>query len=261
MFVICDPNLEKGFKILHNLMHRIPVFNPRIRVISKPGDAARFAKEGIDQGHDTISVIGGDDIISEILPIVVLAEIKMAIIPIGIKNSFARHFNIPLKPQRAIEALFTQQTRMFDVMKVGENYFASNFDLGINAINTNGCGISEIINKARKTFIFDPFSLSLYEGKKEIHREKILHFRITVLSNKIKEKSFEITFVENSSFGKRTIDLLFKSSENHQKGFGKIIFSSNRDLPAATDGRFFILSKGKYEVETIEKSLHLIQAS
>lgn len=251
MLVICNPKSNKDFKILHNIIHCLPVPDPNIRVVRLTGDAARFAEEEISRKEEIITVIGDDKTISEVLPVVAFTKTKLAIIPIGSGNTIARHLKIPIKPKVAIQAILKQQTRTIDIMKIKEKYFIMTFELGFSNCTSEDFEISRFFEKVGKIFKFDPFLFSLNEGEEKIIDGKILYFRLTSRS----KNRFEMNLIGN---GIRPLKLLFVQPETRLKEIKNISFSNDRDLPAKVDGNPFILPKGNHKIEVIPNALCLI---
>ncbi|WFB35339.1 diacylglycerol kinase family lipid kinase [Kiritimatiellota bacterium B12222] len=75
-------------------------------------DKVRLA---IQKGIDTIFVVGGDGMINSIGTQLLGTDVRLGVIPTGSGNGFARHFEIPLTPQKAIQTLAKGKTMSIDV--------------------------------------------------------------------------------------------------------------------------------------------------
>ncbi len=250
MLVICRPRSDRDFKALHEIMKNLPASNPMIKFAGAPGDAALFVKEGVKRKEEVIVVIGGDNTISEILPIIMTGETKLAIIPIGRGNEIARHFKVPRKLRLAIKTIIECRYKDIDVIKVRGEYFLRNFKLG-PATSEIESETMRFIDGIAKKFSFEPFLFSLHENGKEIYEGKILQFEVISRPGDGLEINLALSKIESFGF----------NPQNHRTKNGQIVFSNDRDLVASVDGRSFFLPKGKHEIETIPKAIRLIQVS
>lgn len=125
------------------------LINPRSGVFSSWGDVLRALEEfwdhpGVDlsyqfskseedgraktqraiaDGVDTILVVGGDGMVNSIGSELINTGIALGVIPTGSGNGFARHFNIPLIPEKAAQALAHAERRRIDVGTAGGKPF------------------------------------------------------------------------------------------------------------------------------------------
>ena len=75
---------------------------------------------------DTIIVVGGDGMINSIGSELVGSDIALGVIPTGSGNGFARHFDIPLKPEAAAAALAGADRLRIDVGRAnGRPFFVT----------------------------------------------------------------------------------------------------------------------------------------
>ncbi len=73
------------------------------------------AQRAADRGADCVLVMGGDGTVNTVGRALIGREVSLGIIPVGSGNGFARHFEIPLTPDKAIEALARAAPREIDV--------------------------------------------------------------------------------------------------------------------------------------------------
>jgi len=78
-------------------------------------DSKNKVRWAIEDGVSTLLVAGGDGMINSIGSELIGTEIAMGVIPTGSGNGFARHFDIPLDPAKAVAALAAAQTKAIDV--------------------------------------------------------------------------------------------------------------------------------------------------
>lgn len=86
-------------------------------------DALFKTRSAIDEGVDTLLVAGGDGTVNSVGEQLIGTPVTLGVIPLGSGNGFARHFDIPLNPASAVEALAAAQERDIDVGFVGTSPF------------------------------------------------------------------------------------------------------------------------------------------
>lgn len=89
------------------------------------GDATTAAKYAVKRKFDMIVAAGGDGTINEVLHGIAEQEYrpKLAIIPVGTTNDFARALGIPREPLKAVNVILEHNIRKLDIGKVNNQYF------------------------------------------------------------------------------------------------------------------------------------------
>ncbi len=78
-------------------------------------DGQDKARRAIEQGVNTLLIAGGDGMVNSIGSVLVGTDVALGVIPTGSGNGFARHFDLPLDPAKAIIALAGAKARPIDV--------------------------------------------------------------------------------------------------------------------------------------------------
>jgi len=78
-------------------------------------DGHRKARQAVDDGINIILVAGGDGMINTIGSELIGKPVALGVLPAGSGNGFARHFEIPLNPEKAAEALVNSTPQKIDV--------------------------------------------------------------------------------------------------------------------------------------------------
>lgn len=86
-------------------------------------DGQDKARRAVDQGVDILLVAGGDGTINTVGRVLAGTEVTLGVLPTGSGNGFARHFNIPLTPAKAVAALSRGTVRRIDVGCAAERFF------------------------------------------------------------------------------------------------------------------------------------------
>jgi YegS/Rv2252/BmrU family lipid kinase len=106
-------------------------------VTGGPGDARRFAEEGVRAGVDVVAVHGGDGTTMQAAAALVGTEVGLGVIPGGTGNLLAGNLRIPTHPRKAAEMLLGARPRPFDLGRMeradGVHYFAVACGAGFDA--------------------------------------------------------------------------------------------------------------------------------
>lgn len=78
-------------------------------------DGRTKARRAVEEGVDTILVVGGDGMVNTIGGVLVGTDTSLGVIPVGSGNGFARHFDIPLDPEKAVRELRAARRHRIDV--------------------------------------------------------------------------------------------------------------------------------------------------
>jgi len=78
-------------------------------------DGQAKTRRAIDGGVSRILVAGGDGMVNSIGSVLIGTDVALGVIPSGSGNGFARHFDIPLDPAKAVAALAKAKPQPIDV--------------------------------------------------------------------------------------------------------------------------------------------------
>jgi diacylglycerol kinase (ATP) len=122
------PDLTRAFEAAADDVH--------VEVSSAPGEPTRLAVAAADAGHDLVAC-GGDGVVSEIAGVAAARGVRLAIVPTGAGNDFARTLGYDTKhPLGAIDALAKGEDRVVDLGSVNGRFYtcvtASGFDAEAN---------------------------------------------------------------------------------------------------------------------------------
>lgn len=120
VLVLINPNSGLGVSMRLLLDTFQEVWDEGDRVVSyqlskSTEDGVRKVKAAIEDGVGTLMVVGGDGMINTIGSQLLDSKVTLGVIPTGSGNGFARHFEIPLNPEKAIRALARGKTVDIDV--------------------------------------------------------------------------------------------------------------------------------------------------
>ena len=104
-----------------------------VKVTGARGDARRFAEEAAADGYDAVLSIGGDGTANEAACGVLGSETALGLVPMGSGNGLARTLGIPLRAERALDALAGAARRRMDVGMINGRPFLNVAGAGFDA--------------------------------------------------------------------------------------------------------------------------------
>lgn len=113
-----------------------------IRLTTRRGSAARFAKTAIKKGRETVVAAGGDGTLNEVINGIGenLGAARVGLLPLGTGNDFARSIQMPVNLEDALEVICAGHTRPVDLVRVTSDevrYF----------VNVSAGGFSGLVNE------------------------------------------------------------------------------------------------------------------
>ena len=107
---------------------------PNITFTEYAGHATELAFQYARMGFDAVVAVGGDGTVNEVARGLKDTQTALGIIPMGSGNGFARHLNIPIKPQKAIEMLNRSEPISVDYGLANGRLFVSTCGTGFDAL-------------------------------------------------------------------------------------------------------------------------------
>lgn len=97
------------------------------------GHAAELAEEAAREGIDVCAAIGGDGTVNEVARSLCHTNTALAIIPMGSGNGLARHIQIPMNPDGALEVLARCEIKALDYGLINDKPFFCTCGMGFDA--------------------------------------------------------------------------------------------------------------------------------
>ena len=116
---------------------------PNIMYTEYAGHATELAYQYARMGFDAVIAVGGDGTVNEVAKGLVKGErskvkgerpTALGIIPMGSGNGFARHLNIPIRPQKALEMINHSEPISVDYGLANGRLFVSTCGTGFDAL-------------------------------------------------------------------------------------------------------------------------------
>ena len=115
---------------------------PNIAFTEYAGHATEMAYQFTRMGFDAVVAVGGDGTVNEVARGLVKgygapgtgSRTALGIIPMGSGNGFARHLNIPMRPQKALEMINHSEPVSVDYGLANGRLFVSTCGTGFDAL-------------------------------------------------------------------------------------------------------------------------------
>jgi YegS/Rv2252/BmrU family lipid kinase len=107
---------------------------PNIVFTEYAGHATELAYQYARMGFDAVVAVGGDGTINEVARGLKNTNTALGIIPMGSGNGFARHLNISIRPQKALEMLNHSEPICVDYGLANGRLFVSTCGTGFDAV-------------------------------------------------------------------------------------------------------------------------------
>ena len=107
--------------------------NSKVWVTTKVLEAGSFTKIAIEDKASRIIAVGGDGTVNEVASVLTETTIPLGIIPIGSGNGLARHLNIPLQFEAALDKAMHGHEIAIDVGLINNKMFFCTAGIGFDA--------------------------------------------------------------------------------------------------------------------------------
>jgi diacylglycerol kinase family enzyme len=94
-------------------------------------DCAGEVRDRIRRGTTLFIAAGGDGTVHHVLQAMVNTEARLAVLPLGTYNHFARDLGIPLLWRDALAVALTGESRQIDTGRVNDRFFVNNLSIGL----------------------------------------------------------------------------------------------------------------------------------
>src|SRR5262249_40357442 len=89
------------------------------------------ARAACTAGAEAVAVAGGDGSLNAAAQALVGTNVRLGVLPFGMRNHFARDMGIPLDLAQAVDLLGSDAARRIDVGCVNDRYFLNNASIGL----------------------------------------------------------------------------------------------------------------------------------
>lgn len=157
---------------------------PNITFTEYAGHATELAYQYARMGFDAVVAVGGDGTVNEVARGLHDTPTALGIIPMGSGNGFARHLNIPTRPQKAIEMLNHSEPISVDYGLANGKLFVSTCGTGFDALIADHFAGSDkrgfmtyVQNVVKEVFSYQPQTYHLVgDGLDVTHKAFLITF-------------------------------------------------------------------------------------
>ena len=157
---------------------------PNITFTEYAGHATELAYQYARMGFDAVVAVGGDGTVNEVARGLHETPTALGIIPMGSGNGFARHLNIPTRPQKAIEMLNHSEPISVDYGLANGKLFVSTCGTGFDALIADHFAGSDkrgfmtyVQNVVKEVFSYQPQNYHLVgDGLDVTHKAFLITF-------------------------------------------------------------------------------------
>jgi len=155
------------------------------------GEATQIVKQHILKGYKKIVAAGGDGTVNEVASGVVETDAVLGIIPLGSGNGLARHLNLPMNTNKALEVIKSAEPIKIDYGKINDRKFFCTTGVGFDA--HIGHVFSKLDGRGFANYIKATVS--------EFRKYQPQRYEISMNGTTIMRDAFLITFANASQYG------------------------------------------------------------
>ena len=156
-----------------------------------PEHATQLTYEGIEKGFTDFIAVGGDGTVNEVAKALIGTTHNLGIVPYGSGNGLARHNNIPLNTEKALELIQNYTVKRIDTCTLNNMPF----------INMSGVGFDAHIGKLFAQSKGRGLSTYVSTTINEFMHYKSQHYTIHIDGKMYDKDAFLISFANSSQYG------------------------------------------------------------
>ena len=149
----------------------------QVRYTEYAGHAEVLAREAVEKGTDIVVAVGGDGTVNEVARALIHTQTALGIIPCGSGNGLARHLQLPMDPEGAIQMINEACIKSLDYGTMNNLPFFCTCGMGFDAFvsmkfaNSGKRGLlSYIENTLRETLTYKPDTYTLTLDNQQIEQ-------------------------------------------------------------------------------------------
>ncbi len=105
----------------------------RAILTERAGHASEITRQALEQGAKRIVSVGGDGTMNEIAKVLVGTNVPLGLVPMGSGNGLARHLNLPLRFEAALEVAVSEKVVSIDTAEANGHPFFNVMGIGLDA--------------------------------------------------------------------------------------------------------------------------------
>ena len=168
------------------------LYDYEVRYTEHIHHGTELAREGVEQGFDIVTAVGGDGSVNDVIAGIHGSEAALGIIPCGSGNGLARCMKIPLTPALAIRVLNQMNEGFIDTIVLNEKYYIASIA---------GVGFDAYIARLMKSAKLRGFSAYLNLILREYPTYESKDYTLIIDGQEIHRKAWFTTFANSNQFG------------------------------------------------------------
>ena len=232
---------------------------------------------------DTVVVVGGDGTIHEVAQGLLLSKTRLAVVPAGSGNDFAKCLNLPAGVDDAVELILQGRSQLTDAGRIDERPFVNGVGIGFDgAVNAEARRMKRLTGFAayfvamlRTLPRFSPIEMVI-EVDGEVFRERAYltavgngavcggGFRLTPRA-RTDDGLLDVTVIGPMSLPallwhlpKAFTGTIEKAPLVSTRRGGRIVVESPSPLPVHADGEVYSTDKTRHVIEVVPRALDVI---
>ena len=170
---------DKKLYVRQIIVKKIDVskFSYQVLYTEYAGHAEVLAREAVEKGTDIVVAVGGDGTVNEVARALIHTQTALGIIPCGSGNGLARHLQLPMDPEGAIQMINEACIKSLDYGTMNNLPFFCTCGMGFDAFvsmkfaNSGKRGLlSYIENTLRETLTYKPDTYTLTLDDQQIEQ-------------------------------------------------------------------------------------------
>jgi diacylglycerol kinase (ATP) len=166
-------------------------FDIQVLYTNAPQHATFLARQAVNKKIDVVAIVGGDGSVNEVGEALIGSQTALAIIPSGSGNGIARHLQIPLETNEAVQLINQGHTRTIDTVLVNNRHY-----LGVA-----GIGFDAEISWEFDQYGHRGFISYLLLTLKKLPSYRPQKYQLIIDGKEVNQRAFLICFANTSQFG------------------------------------------------------------
>ena len=177
--------------MIYNLTDK-NIFEPEIVFTTSKGNATEIVAQKLNEHYRYFVAVGGDGTVNEIASALIGTQTFMGILPIGSGNGLARHLQIPLQVEKAIETINKLNFQSIDYGLINQVPFFCTCGVGFDAL------IGEKFAHAKGRGLITYVKTTI----REFNNYNPESYQLTIDNNApVTHRAFLVTFANASQYG------------------------------------------------------------
>jgi len=170
-------------------------YDYQIKYTERAGHASEISRAAVAEDVDVVVAVGGDGTINEVARCLINTKTQLGIIPSGSGNGLARHLNIPLNFEGALQLINKGVCSKIDTATINSHVFISIAGVGFDAL------VAKLFAEGSNRGFFTYFKIVAAKFQSYKPKQYTLTFD---KETTVETKALFVAFANSSQFGYNT---------------------------------------------------------